>query len=184
MRHPFESIPPGKRSAIFIPLFVLTIAVMVILNVVGAPLTTEAAPLGIISFEFAGDVSTAQAMLDSWDAQTHVRAGFSLGFDFLFMVLYSCAIACACAWISGGLRDVAAPLATAGLMLAWGQWLAALLDVVENTGLWITLSNSPSAPWLRVAWWCAAIKFTLVILGLLYTILGSAWAAIRRRQSR
>ena len=68
MRHPFESIPTGKRGVIFVPLFVLTIAVMVVLNAVGAPLTTEAAPLGIISFEFAGDVSTAQAMLDSWDA--------------------------------------------------------------------------------------------------------------------
>ncbi len=184
MQHPFESIPTGKRSVIFVPLFVLTIAVMVVLNVVGAPLTTEVAPLGIISFEFAGDVSTAQAMLDSWDAQTYVRAGFSLGFDFLFLVLYSSAIACACAWISGGLRDVARPLASIGLMLAWGQWLAALLDGIENTGLWITLSNGPSAPWLRIAWWCAAVKFTLVILGLLYAILGSAWVAIRKRQSR
>ncbi len=181
MQHPFESIPRDKRRVIFVPLFILTIAVMIILNVVSVPLTTEAAPLGIISFEFAGNVSTAQAILDSWDAQTHVRAGFGLGFDFLFLVLYSTTIACACAWIAGGLRDTAPLLATCGLMLAWDQWLAALLDVIENTGLWITLANGPSATWLQIAWWCAAAKFTLVILGLLYVLFGTIWTVIRKR---
>jgi hypothetical protein len=181
MRHPFETIPTHKRRAIFVPLFVLTIVVMITLNVEGAPLTTEAAPLGIISFEFAGDTSTAQAILDSWDGPTRVRAGFSLGFDFVFLILYSTTIACACAWIANGARDTSPLLATLGLVLAWGQWLAALLDAVENVGLWITLSNGPSAVWLQTAWWCAAAKFTLVILGLLYTILGAAWSAIRKR---
>ncbi len=182
MRHPFESIPPDKRRAVFVPLFILTIAVMVTLNVTSTPLTTEAAPLGIISFEFAGDVSTAQAILDSWTLQAHVHAGFSLGFDFVFLILYSSAIACACAWVASGLRETTPSLASFGLLLAWGQWLAALLDGVENTGLWVTLSNGPSAAWLQIAWWCAAIKFTLVILGLLYAILGGIWTVIRKKR--
>ncbi|MEE8390887.1 MAG: hypothetical protein V3S14_08865 [Anaerolineae bacterium] len=71
--------------------------------------------------------------------------------------------------------------ASFGLLLAWGQWLAALLDGVENTALWNILANGPSTPWPQVAWWCAAVKFTLVILGLIYAISGAVWAAIRRR---
>ncbi|MCP4538927.1 MAG: hypothetical protein GY832_17470 [Chloroflexi bacterium] len=128
-----------------------------------------------------GDISTAQAILDSWDLQARVHAGFSLGFDFLFLVLYSITIGCACAWVSGGLRDTTWPLASFGLLLAWGQWLAALLDGIENTGLWITLSNGPSAVWLQIAWWCAALKFTLVFVGLIYAILGGVWTVIHRR---
>ena len=181
MQHPFESGPVGKRRAIFAPLFILTVVVMVVLNGVGALLSTEAAPLGIISFEFAGDVPTAQAILDSWNLQARVHAGFSLGFDFLFLVLYSTTIGYACAWVASELRDSARPLASFGLSLAWGQWLAALLDGVENTALWIILTNGPSVPWPQIAWWCAAVKFTLVLLGLVYAILGGIWAAIRRR---
>ena len=184
MRHPFETAPVGKRGAVFVPLFVLTLVVMVVMNGVGAPLSTGAAPQGIISFEFAGDVSTAQAILDSWDMRARAHAGFSLGFDFVFLVLYSTAIAYACAWIASGLRDHARPLAALGRLLGWGQWLAALLDGVENTALWTILANGPSAPWPQVAWWCAAVKFTLVILGLVYVILGGVWVlgyATRRR---
>jgi hypothetical protein len=181
MQHPFESAPVGKRRAVFVPLFILTLVVMVVLNGVGALLNTEVAPLGIVSFEFAGNVSTAQAILDSWDLQARVHAGFSLGSDFLFLVLYSTTIGYACAWVASGLRDGAWPLAWFGILLAWGQWLAALLDGVENTALWIILTNGPSVPWPQIAWWCAAVKFTLVLLGLVYVMLGGVWAAIRRR---
>jgi len=179
MRHPFESIPTSQRRAIFIPLLILTLVIMLVLNVVGAPLSTEAAPLGIISYELAGDVSTAQAILDSWDSQTRVRAGFSLGFDYLFLTLYSTAIAIACAWVSGGWRDRARPLAPLGVWLAWGQWLAALLDGVENAVLWGILSDGATSPWPQVARWCAIVKFALVIWGLLYAMVGGVWATLR-----
>lgn len=181
MQHPFESVPIGKRRAIFVPLFILALIVVVVMNSVGAALNTEVAPLGIISFEFAGDVSTAQAILDSWDLQARVHAGFSLGLDFFFLVLYSTTIGYACAWVASGLRDSARPLASFGLSLAWGQWLAALLDGVENTALWTILTDGPSVSWPQIAWWCAAVKFTLVLLGLVYAVSGGIWTAIRRR---
>jgi hypothetical protein len=173
MRHPFEAIPADKRRAIFVPLLVLTLFVMAVLNTVGDLLKTEAAPQGIVSFELAGDVPTAQAILDSWDlARTH--AGFSLGFDFLFLVVYSTTIAFACVWVACALRDHWRWLVSAGLLLAWGQWLAALLDAIENTALLVTLLDSPTAPWPQIARWCAVPKFALVFLGLAYVILGAA----------
>lgn len=184
MRHPFETIPQDRRRAIFVGLLLLTIAVMAMLNGVDGPLKTEAAPQGIVSFELAGDVPTTRAILDSWDLQARVHAGFSLGLDYLFMALYSTTIACACAWISGGLRDSRRSLALAGLFLAWGQWLAALLDGVENGALWVTLLNGAASPWPQLALWCAAIKFLLVFLGLAYALLGGAWAWYATRKTQ
>ena len=86
--------------------------------------------------------------------------------------LYSTAIACACAWIAGALRDRARPLALIGWLLGWGQWLAALLDAVENGALLTMLLDVPAQPWPAVARWCAVLKFALVLLGLIYTIVG------------
>ncbi len=179
MHHPLEAVPTDKRRTIFALLLVLTLAAMAVLNVADGPLKTEAAPQGIVSFELAGTVSSAQAILDSWGPQARAYAGFSLGFDFLFLILYSTAIALACVWVSGALRDDWRLLASAGLVLAWGQWLAALLDAIENTALLVTLLGAPAAPWPQVAWWCAAVKFTLVLLGLVYAVSGGVWAAKR-----
>jgi len=176
MRHPFESIPAGKRRPLFALLLILTLIVMGVLQSVDGSLRSEVAPQGIVSFELAGDVAAAREILDSWGSQARVRAGFSLGFDFLFLALYSTTIACACAWISAALRGSVRPLALLGLLLAWGQWLAALLDAIENTALLITLLDVPAPPWPQIAYWCAIVKFTLVLLGLFYVILGGVWA--------
>jgi len=183
MHHPFESIPTGKRWPIFVLLFVLTLAVMAVLNVVGGPLKTGVAPQGIVSYELAGSVSAARAILDSWNPQARVYAGFSLGFDFLFMVLYSVTIAYACVWVSSGWRGHWRLLASVGLLLAWGQGVAALLDAVENAALLVILFGAPAVPWPQVARGCATVKFTLVFLGLVYAIVGGVWAVVgvRRR---
>ena len=65
MKHPLTRIPDDLRAALFVFLFILTITLMVALNSLGQPLQTDAAPAGIISYEFAGDVDTAQEILDS-----------------------------------------------------------------------------------------------------------------------
>jgi hypothetical protein len=180
MKHPLESIPSSNRRGVFVPLLVLTLVVMALLNGVGGPLVTAAAPQGIVSFELAGDVSSAQAILDSWDARARAHAGFSLGFDFTFLLLYSTTIACACAWGARGLAAVWRPLVSVGPLLAWGQWLAGLLDAVENAALWAILADGPSVPWPGLARWCATIKFTLVALGLLYALLSGLGMVLKR----
>lgn len=184
MRHPFEKTSADNRWAVFLPLLLLTLIVMAVLNVIGIPLNTEAAPQGIISYELAGNVPTAQAILDSWDSRARVHAGFSLGFDFLFLALYSITIAYACVWVAHSWRDSRrkpAFMASLGLLLAWGQWLAGFLDGVENTALWIVLSKGAASPWPQIARWCAVVKFALVILGIVYALLGGPWVAMGKR---
>jgi hypothetical protein len=178
MRHPFDALPTGKRGQVFLPLLALTLLLMVVLNVSGGPLTTGAAPQGIVSFELAGSVSRIRHILDSWDEAAQLRAAFSLGLDFLFLVAYSTTIGFACLWAAGVARAREWPLAGAGIPLAWGQWLAALLDALENVALLIMLFGSVAEPWPQIARWCAVPKFVLVFVGLLYAALATVvWVA-------
>jgi hypothetical protein len=174
MHHPLESIQARQRRPFFALLLILTLMVIIGMQAVSGPLTTAAAPSGIVSYELAGGVATARAILDSWDAGVRVRVGLNLGLDYLFLVLYSTSIACACAWIAGALRERLRPLASVGALLAWGGWLAALLDAVENGALLTMLLDAPAQPWPGVAWWCAVVKFALVLLGLLFVLVGGA----------
>ena len=172
MSHPFQRLAPASARGAFIPLLLVTLVVMVILNLVSTPLTTEAAPLGIVSYELAGSVAQAQRILDSWDVPAQIQAAFALGFDYVFMLAYATAIGLACVMAAGVLRSRRWPLAAAGAALAWGQWLAAGFDAVENIALTTMLFGAVASPWPQVAYWCAIIKFALVFLGLVYAFYG------------
>lgn len=172
MRHPLESIPTDLRRPFFVLSLILTLVVIAAMQSVSRPLSTTAAPSGIISYELARDAATAQAIIDSWDSEVRIRAGFGLGLDYLFLALYSTVIACACAWLAATFRERARPLATVGTLLAWGQLLAAVLDAVENAALLTMLFRPPTPPWPMVAWGCAIVKFGLVLLGFLFALAG------------
>jgi hypothetical protein len=168
MKHPLLQVTPGRRLPIFALFFALTIATMIALNISGRPLTTGVAPSGIVFYEFAGDVTTAAQIIDSWDSSARIAAGFNLGLDYLYLLLYSTTIAMALLWLSDGLAI--GWLATLAITVAWLQWLAAGLDAVENYGLFRMLVDVPVDPWPQVAWWCAAVKFALVIIGLVLVL--------------
>jgi hypothetical protein len=105
--------PVRTAQAAFWSLLVVTLVVMAIMNLVGAPLTNPAAPSSIVSFELAGDPAQAQAILDSWDPLTRQYAAFGLGFDYVFMLAYAASIGLACLMSGDGLRS------GVGRWLAW-----------------------------------------------------------------
>lgn len=172
MRHPFQAIPTSHERRVFIGLTVMTLVLMVLMNAVGAPLKNEAAPSGIISYELAGSMQNAQAIIASWDEPARLHASFSLGLDFLFLVVYSSAIGMGCLLAGKSLSRRNWPLVALGVPLAWGLWLAAFADAVENIALTLILFGNP-AEWLApLAWWSAIIKFALIFVGLVYALLG------------
>jgi len=184
MRHPFEAIPAGKRLTVLTPLLVLTLLLTVVMSQVGKQLITPAAPNGMISFEFAWSVAGARRIVESWNETARLYAALSLGLDFLYLATYSTTIGLACVWATSVLRLRDWPLAWAGIPLAWGQWLAALLDAVENVALIAVLLGPIVEPWPGVALWCAALKFALVLAGLLYiahTFVAQLLLRLRRR---
>lgn len=180
MRHPLAAIPPGRRRWWFVPLLALTLGLMLgVMAPLDGPLRTPASPNGIVSFELAGDVAAAQRMIDAWDERARRFAAFSLGIDYLFLLVYSTTIGLGCVWAASVFARHAPALAALGASLAWGQWLAAACDAAENAALAVLLLDGVRDPWPAVAWWCATPKFVLVVAGILYT-LGAAGVRLVR----
>lgn len=181
MNHPFLKLSPHDRRPVFYILFGLTLALLVFMNFQAYPLITPAAPYGIVSYELAGTVSQAQAILDSWDPAARLSAAFSLGFDYLFMLVYSTTLSLACAWAGTVLSGRRWPFASSGVLLAWGAWLAALFDAMENLALTVILFGSVVSPWPWLAWICAISKFGLIFIGMTYGILAWVVSWVGRR---
>ncbi len=170
------------RRQIFPIALVLTLLTMVVLTWVGEPLTTPVAPNGIVSYEFAGSVSRAREILNSWGETGRLHAAFSLGLDFLFIVAYGITIGLACAWAGEILSKRRWPLSGAGLPLAWGVCLAGVLDGIENVSLTVMLLVNVSSPWPQLAAACATVKFLLIAFALLYVAYGGlAWVSGLKR---
>ncbi len=170
--HPLENLTHRRRW--FWALLALSLLIMLAMNFIGLPLNTSAAPSGIVSFEVAGSVENAQAMLDSWGSQGRVAAAFIQGLDFLFPAVYSTMLTLACLMASSTLGRAAWPLARLGTALAWAQWAAALFDYIENISLVVLIFGPVAAPWPQIAAICALIKFTLLIIGIAYGFFGLA----------
>ncbi len=179
MKTPFDWIAPDKQKPVFIYLAVLTVIIMVCLQLIGGPLVTGTAPGGIVSYEFAGDIPTARAILKSWDAAGQVYAGLSLGLDFLFLFAYAGSIGLGCVLVARKLAPQGGIIRQVGIWLAWGLPVAAFLDYLENYALIRLLLGSELALWPPMAHWCAIGKFTLVGIGLLFVIIGWVVSLIR-----
>jgi hypothetical protein len=184
MRHPFQSIDKGSIGKVLITLTLLTLIFMIMMNWISSPLTNPAAPSGIISYELAGNVDMAYTILASWDVEAKHIASLSLGLDYLFLVVYSTAIGMGCIWASSAFSDGRSFLVTTGVLLAWGQWLAALMDGVENAALLKLLLGDIQSPWPQISRICAIIKFALIALGLIYVIIGSLFKWVKRAGPR
>jgi hypothetical protein len=161
-------VQPGRAGRVLWPLAITTVVAMLAMGLLDQPIKSHQARLGIVSFELAGDVPTAQAIVDSWDARARSVAGIGLGFDYLFMLAYSTTLAMACLWATGVFGRRGSPLASVGVPLALGQWVAGVCDAIENLALIRILVNGASDPWPAVAWWAAVTKFVLLTLGVAY----------------
>jgi len=167
---------PRYRRVMWLAL-ALSVACIIALQIINAPLHTPAAPRGIVSFELTWNSATAQRMLDSWDQRARLHAALSIGLDYLFMYAYG-----ALAWSLMRLRAMALDhvqrhrLAHTFRSLSFAAWAAILCDAVENIAMWRMLFG-PVAPWPLLASILATIKF--VLLGLLLSLWVATWPIAR-----
>ena len=183
MNHPLNFLPSNLYKPLFVTFLALTLVLFAVLDFVGKPLKTFAAPHGIISFEFAGSPECAQLIVSSWqesrsgfpddvivlDAKPKLYAAFSLGLDYLFMPTYALALALG---ISLAARKHSDRFSSFGWVAGWGAVVAALFDAVENYALFRVLLGEFASPYPEIAAVCAAIKFALIILGGVYAGIG------------
>lgn len=169
MKHPLEFIPLNLRKPLFYVFFAMTIAIFGIFNILDQPLRTNSAPNGIVSFELAREVESAQSIVDSWDVSARLFAAFGLGFDYLFMPTYALALSLGLLIAVGNKINRYAIFAG---WMGWGVFVAALFDAMENYMLWRVLTGDIISPYPEIAAICATIKFILLILGLVTALSG------------
>lgn len=169
---PFVWLSPVARKWLWLAGLAVSAIFLLAMSMLDADLKTPAAPWGIISFQFAGDLAHARQILRSWDAEAKIYAALSLGIDYLFLVAYALFISLACVHMAKNLKRQLPIVAAAGFLLAWAQFPAALLDAVENLALIRLLMGAQNELYPSMAWGCAWIKFTLVGLGLVYMLVG------------
>ena len=168
-------LPQNKIRQIYI-LLILNLGCIVALQITGAALKNEVAPAGIVSYEFAGDLSSVKAILNSWDAETKITAGINLGIDFLFLLLYSQAIALGCLLL-GKYGKIKVGVIS---LIANLQFVAAFLDALENYALIQLLTGSLLDIWPSIAYWSALPKFVIVAMGLLFIMYSGVVGAIKK----
>lgn len=177
MRHPLESwFTPGRLIAVLI----VTGAVWAGLIAVNTGLEDGTAG-GILDLQFAGDTDRVVELVDSWREEGVIhKAGFNLGLDFLFMPLYSTALALGAVGLGRALRRRQWDrLATAGVLVAWAGWLAGAFDAAETAPQLAWLGNPAAGVSPALVLVFASIKYALIGVVALYLVgVGlSAWFA-------
>jgi hypothetical protein len=138
-----------------------------------APLSSDE----IVQFEIAKTVDKAQAMVETWKITgKYEQVVKSTYFAYVFMVLYTLAIAFGCRFISVCTGNEI--LIKGGRGFAWLVVLATICDLVENIAVSHTL-HGPVSQWnVSLAYNLARIKFSIVIVCLLFMLACSLFWAI------
>jgi hypothetical protein len=165
---PFDNLSNSARKGLIIITFAMSAILLLAMRALDRPLQTHTAPRGIVSFELATSYAASQQILESWSSEAKINAALSLGLDFLFLIVYALFISLSCARIAAALKDGHLIFFRAGVVLAWAQFLAAVLDAIENLALIHLLLNS-SRSWLPIlAHSCATVKFSIVGAGIIF----------------
>jgi hypothetical protein len=173
--HPFERWPERRRGRWLLALALVYAVVQIAIGAVNQPLTTDAAPDGIITLELAGTPAEASRIVDEWAREGALdEAGVSLGLDFLYMPLYAALLAGIVVAVNRR------PRWRIGSAVAWAPFIAAALDVVETVAL-VRVVDDPSVDgWAAVARAFALGKFALLIVTVLFVVVAGAAGLVQR----
>ncbi len=152
-----------------------------------AQLLAAGGTAGVVALELAFTPARALGIIGAWPADGIAVAQRALWLDFIYIVLYASGLAAACTLIA---RHGPGRWAHWGRRLILFPLLAGILDVIENVNLLIVLNRVASAgpaatltPFTVVAALCAALKFALIAVTLLFVIAYSIrwlWMRLRR----
>ena len=156
----------------------------VIVTISGDHLQTADTPHRILDLEFAFNSAKTAKVLDAWTPVSPYDriaiAKHNTWLDFIFIFFYSIFLFLASKAIS---RLFGGGFGRAGKFIAKGALLAGLLDVVENTGMLLTLSGNGSDAVALFTTISSVIKWALALLAVLYVLTATA-SLLRSRITR
>jgi len=151
-----------------------TLVMIVVMARTGTPLKTPSTPNGILNLEFAYNGEKVNTVLNAWStvntADIISAARLNTWLDFIFLFFYSVFLFLAAQSISqlyGGI------FGRAGKIIAKGALFAGFLDVLENTGMLISMAGKGSDAIAFCTCLFSLIKWGLALLALLYVITGA-----------
>ena len=86
---PFAKISKRNEKKLTFSIFYLLLITSVVMLYFDTYVTNKTATNGIVSFELAKTLERSQEILDSWTPLAKIFAGIGLGFDFLFLLIYT-----------------------------------------------------------------------------------------------
>ncbi len=161
----------------------MSVGMMLVFFMLDLQLKTVVAPYGIVSFELAGAYGGGRELVMSWNARQKSVAAFVLGLDYLFIPVYCTTLAYCCIWTARTTMNKPWLVET-GIGIGLGQYLAGILDVVENTLLFLGLLNPDRRGVFTLATICAIGKFLIVLTGLGFTLYGATIHYQKKQQGR
>jgi hypothetical protein len=169
-----------SRKQLLVAFGIAMVVFDVVLTVIDQRLAATGGP-SILGLEFAGSSGRASEIMAEWGAHGRNLARLSLWIDFGFMVSYGTFFALAAL----ATRDFARrrglrALAVAGIATPIFAVAAALFDAAENVIWLLVLGGHGGKIGPPLATSCAALKFTLIGLTIVYVLWGLVARFLRR----
>ncbi len=171
---PFMKVTTKTEKKLSFSLLYMLIIGSIVMGYFDSKLMNETASYGMFSFELAGDLEHSRQILDSWSPGAKIFAGLSLGFDYLFLLIYTLFIALLIHKVNERLW-ANKPQYRLGGLLIWSMFITAIFDGVENVALIKLLIGNYTEYWPWVAYYFSFAKFTLICISLIYLIINGAY---------
>lgn len=167
---------------LLLPFFLVgSLAMIVVMAKTGATLK-PASPHGILDLEFAYNTTKTAEVLKAWAPANGIDniavAKTNTYWDFLFLFFYAGFLFLACKKIAS---KISGPVSKACNLIAKGAILAGFLDIIENIGMLLTLSNQGSSAIALATTIVSVIKWVLALIAVLYVLTGVIALAFRKR---
>ena len=155
----------NRLRQLFWLFFLLTIGYMIWLRMYLSPLSSGE----IVQFENAKTVNRAVSIIQDWkDNGKYELSVKSTSLAYLFMALYTIAIALGCRFISACTGNEI--LTKGGRGFAWLILVATICDTIENIAMSKTLLGNVSQANVSLAYNLSRVKFSIVIVCLLFML--------------
>jgi len=181
MKHPFENLPAGTLRRVYWVFLALTGVVTLLMGEFGkfhpdgAPDPKEIRTVPTTRMEFFTTTAEWESTLQSIGQNGKTAFLRQTYLDYLYLCTYSTLLAAAVIGVTRAVKHRG--VIVFARWLAWGQWVAGLLDGIENYGMLHNAAGPISETWAMISCVCASLKFGLIIVGTLYVFaqFAQAW---------
>ncbi len=157
---------PGDKAIAIIT--IISFLIFILINqLIFAPLSALDSDYGILDFEFAWTTEQIHVIFNDWGEEIIIQQALGVYWDFLFILGYAPFIFGCILLVT---RRLKGKFQRIGIFLSLTPIVAGVLDLIENMNLLVMLNNPTSFfPYIPfVVALCATIKFSFLIIGILF----------------